>query len=74
MPSSPVIAGDKIVVAADGELYLLRLADGAKLWSLKISDDVTSPSVTQGMVLLGSEDGTVVALGQAQGQEGTVVP
>ncbi len=73
MPSSPVIAGDKIVVAADGELYLLRLADGAKLWSLKISDDVTSPSVTQGMVLLGSEDGTVVALGQAQGQEGTVV-
>ena len=74
MPSSPVIAGDKIVVAADGELYLLRLADGAKLWSLKISDDVTSPCVTQGMVLLGSEDGTVVALRPAQEQEGTVVP
>ena len=64
-PSSPVIAGDKVVVAADGELFLLRLGDGAKLWSLKVSDEITPPSVAPGKAFVGSEDGTVVAFGPA---------
>jgi outer membrane protein assembly factor BamB len=62
-----------VVVAADGELFLLRLADGTKLWSLKVSDEITSPAIAEQMVIVGSEDGTVVALGaaQEQGEAGT---
>ena len=68
-PTSAVIAGDKVVVAADGELFLLRLADGAKAWSLKISDEISAPAVTGGMILVGSEDGSVVALGAPKTKE-----
>jgi outer membrane protein assembly factor BamB len=68
-PTSPVIAGDKVVVAADGELFLLRLADGTKAWSLKISDEITAPAVAGDMILVGSEDGTVVALGAPKSKE-----
>ena len=68
-PTSPVIAGDKVVVAADGELFLLRLADGTKVWSLKISDEITAPAVAGDMILVGSEDGTVVALGAPKTKE-----
>ena len=68
-PSSPVIASDKVVIAADGELFLLRLSDGAKLGSFKVSDDITSPALAQNMVLVGSEDGTVAAYGPERKQE-----
>lgn len=69
-PSSPVIAQDKVLVAADGELFLLRLRDGTKLWSLKVSDEITPPSVAPGKVFVGSEDGTVVAFGPVEKREG----
>jgi outer membrane protein assembly factor BamB len=67
--SSPVIAGDKVLVCGDGQLLLFRLADGAKVGALKISDEITSPAVAGTMVFVGSEDGTVVALGPAIEQE-----
>jgi outer membrane protein assembly factor BamB len=70
MPSSPVIAGDKVLVAADGVLRMLSLLDGAERWSMKISDDIASPSVTKKFVLIGSEDGTVVALRGLEKTEG----
>ncbi|HNR35662.1 MAG TPA: PQQ-binding-like beta-propeller repeat protein [Candidatus Hydrogenedentes bacterium] len=65
MPLSPVIAGDQVIVAVEGELLLLRLADGAKVWSLKLSDRITEPAVVRGRIFVGSEDGTVVCLSPA---------
>lgn len=65
-PSSPVIIGDKIVVSDDGLLYLLRLESGEQVWQQKIADAVTAPAVIDGMVLLGTEDGTITALGQGK--------
>jgi len=65
-PSSPVIAGDKVVVASDGTLYLLRLADGGEVWSYEVSDQITSPAVVGDLVVVGSEDGTVAAFGAAK--------
>ena len=62
MPSSPVIAGDKVLVAANGELYLLRLADGAKLWSFKVSDEITSPAITERTSVAGRQEATSVRL------------
>lgn len=67
--SSPVIASDKVLVSADGELIILGLADGTRLGSVKISDEITSPAIAGPMVLVGSEDGTVAALGPAEQQE-----
>ena len=61
--TSPVLAGDKVVVASDGVLFLLRLADGQPLWSYPVSDEVTSPAVLADMVVVGSDDGTVAAFG-----------
>lgn len=62
-PLSPVIAGDKVVVSADGELILLSLAQGVKLFSLHVSEEITSPALTSHLVLVGCEDATLVALG-----------
>jgi eukaryotic-like serine/threonine-protein kinase len=64
LPSSPVIAKDKVVVSADGVLHLLNLKDGSKLWSREISDDITSPAMVDGMVVVGADDGTVSAFGK----------
>jgi len=66
LPSSPVIADDKVVVAADGELFLLGLSDGEKLWSFKVGEEISSPAVIERMILVGSEDGTVVAFDPVQ--------
>jgi outer membrane protein assembly factor BamB len=63
LPASPVIAGDKVVVCADGTLYLLSLKDGAKRWSYEVSDECSSPAIINGMIVVGSEDGTVQAFG-----------
>ncbi len=65
-PLSPVIAGDKVLLAADGELIMLGLADGTKLWSLKVADDITSPMLLGDLVIVGTEDGTVTAFGAAK--------
>lgn len=62
-PSSPVIAKNKVAVAADGILFLLRLSDGTKLWSKEISDCITSPALVGGMIVIGADDGTVSAFG-----------
>lgn len=69
LPVSPVIAGARVVIAADGDLFLLRLEDGAKLWSMHLSDMLTSAAVTERHVLVGSEDGTVIALGAPEKPE-----
>ena len=63
MPYSPLIAGDKVLVSADGELILLSAADGSLLWKRSISDDITSPALVNGWVVVGADDGTVSAWG-----------
>lgn len=62
-PTSPVIAGDKVIVTTDGVLMLLRLATGEVVWSTEISDETSSPSIINGMIVVGSDDGTVTAYG-----------
>ncbi len=69
MPLSPVIAGDKVIVSADGTLFMLALGDGELLWSLTIADEITSPAVVQRHILVGAEDGAVVALTEGHGKE-----
>ena len=69
-PLSPVIAGDRVLCAADGALLLVALADGKVLWSQELSDEITGPAVTRGGIYLGTEDGALVALGPAPTAEG----
>jgi outer membrane protein assembly factor BamB len=61
LPGSPVIAGDRVLVSADGGLYLLDLKDGTRLWSQEISDDITSPAMIGKRVVVGTDEGTVSA-------------
>jgi len=63
-PSSPVIARDKVVVSSEGTLYILDLDTGKVLWSRHVSDTITSPALIDGMIVVGTEEGTVVAFGE----------
>ena len=67
MPGSAVIVGDKVVVTANGVLYMLALADGKQLWSYEVSDEITPPSIINGMILVGGKDGSLSAFGAAKG-------
>jgi outer membrane protein assembly factor BamB len=67
MPGSAVIVGDKVVVTANGVLYMLALADGKQLWSYEVSDEITPPSIINGMILVGGKDGSLSAFGTPQG-------
>lgn len=64
MPGSPVIAGDKVLVTADGELTMLNLATGSLLWKKAVSDEISSPAIIHGSVVIGADDGTVSAWGE----------
>jgi outer membrane protein assembly factor BamB len=61
--SSPVIAGDRLVVASDdGRVYSLSLADGSELWHYEIGSPVAgSPAVVEGSFLIGADDGNLYA-------------
>lgn len=63
LPTSAVISKDIVAVSADGILYLLCLKDGTTLGSKEISDEITSPALINGMIIVGADDGTVSALG-----------
>lgn len=63
-PLSPVIAGDRVVVSSGGSLFIFELATGKKLWSAPVSDDITSPAVVGGIILVGGDDSTVTAYGR----------
>lgn len=68
-PTSPVIAGDKVLVSADGELLILKLADGALLSQKAISDEITSPAIVKTFAVVGADDGTVSAWGSEAARE-----
>lgn len=67
MPGSPVIVGEKVVVTTGGVLHMLSLADGKSLWSYEVSDEITAPSIIDGMILVGGKDGSVSAFGAPRG-------
>jgi outer membrane protein assembly factor BamB len=63
--SSPVIAGERIVVAtAAGKLYLLDVKSGEVKWEQEMGGSFTaSPAVVDGRIILGNGDGTLYCLG-----------
>ncbi len=62
LPTSAVIARDTVLVSVDGALQALALQDGTPRWSHEVSDHIAAPAIISGMVVIGSEDGTLVAL------------
>lgn len=66
-PTSAVIADGTVLVSVDGRLQALELESGAPTWNHEVSDHIASPAIIDGKVIIGSEDGTVLALGPKAG-------
>jgi outer membrane protein assembly factor BamB len=64
IPTSPTLVGDTIVLGVDGVLQFLNVDTGKEIWSYDVSDGIASPAVIHGMVVVGSEDGSVMAFGK----------
>lgn len=62
-PLSPVVAGDKVIVAAGGTLFVLKLADGSKVWADKAGDRISQPALAGGRLYIGTDEGFVVCYG-----------
>lgn len=62
-PSSPVVARDRVAVSSKGSLLILELATGRKVWSARVSDSISGPAVVRGLLVVGTDEGTVVAWG-----------
>jgi outer membrane protein assembly factor BamB len=65
VPTSPVIASDKVVITSDGIMSLLKRTTGEEIWTYEISDETSSAAIINGMIVVGSDDGTVTAFGKA---------
>ncbi|MBM4143236.1 MAG: hypothetical protein FJ225_06555 [Lentisphaerae bacterium] len=63
---SPVIAGAHVAAALDGTLHLLSLENGRELWSFEAGDRITAPAVVGGMILIGTDQGHVLAFGRRE--------
>lgn len=61
-PLSPIIVGNRVLVASDGTLFLLDLETGRIQDKIELSDQVTSPSLAGDLIVLGTEEGYVMAL------------
>lgn len=62
-PSSPVVARDRVAVSSKGSLLILELATGRRVWSARVSDAISGPAVARGLLVVGTDQGTVVAWG-----------
>ena len=60
---APVACGDKVVFGSgDGRVYLLDVKTGKELWKYEIGQAVfSSPAIAKGMILIGSNDGSLYA-------------
>jgi outer membrane protein assembly factor BamB len=60
-----VVCGNKVVTGSDdGRMYVLSLDQGKELWSYEIGQPVgSSPAVSDGKVVIGSEDGSIYCFG-----------
>lgn len=63
LPTSPVIWDTHVLVSVDGVLIVLRLSDGVKVRTIEMSDEITSPALVAGCVVVGADDGTLSAYG-----------
>ncbi|GMW03359.1 MAG: hypothetical protein AMXMBFR84_44930 [Candidatus Hydrogenedentota bacterium] len=70
VPSSAVLAGDKVLAGSSGVLYLLKLDSGEIIWDYEVSDQISPPSLVGDMIVVGSEDGTIVAFNAAPQEDG----
>ena len=63
-----MIADGKVIVGSDdGNLYVVSLEDGKKLWSFEIGEAViAAPAVASGTIVIGAEDGRVYAFGSSK--------
>jgi len=59
-PTSPVVAGNSIVVTSGGTLSLLNLENGQTLWSDKPCDALSPPAIANGKVIAGTDDGFII--------------
>ena len=59
-PTSPVVAGNTVIVTSDGLLSLLNLEDGKTLWSDKPCDVLTSPAISANKIIVGTDDGYII--------------
>jgi outer membrane protein assembly factor BamB len=64
VPTSPVIAGNRVVVSAMGVFQVLDLETGKRLANVQVADELTSPAVAGGIVFVGTDDGAVAAYGR----------
>ena len=62
--SSPVIAKERVVVCFDGTILIVQLADGAETWRQTISDTITPPAIIDGMIIVGTDEGDLLAFGK----------
>lgn len=61
-PGSPIIAGDKIIVTSDDKIFLVKVADGTRIWEMQLPGFISTPAVAPGLIVFGCEDGTITAL------------
>jgi outer membrane protein assembly factor BamB len=64
--SSPVIAGNRVVVGSlDGKLYVLDVASGKEVTKVTLDAPISAaPVVVGGRVLIGTQKGTLYCLGK----------
>jgi outer membrane protein assembly factor BamB len=61
-PSAPLLFPDgTAAVSSGGSLLLLDARDGRLLWSREVSDEITAPAEAEGLLVVGTDDGFVVA-------------
>jgi outer membrane protein assembly factor BamB len=62
-PTSPVVAGKRVVIGSSGSLHIHALEDGRRIATLAVADEITSPALSGGRIVVGADDGTVSAWG-----------
>jgi outer membrane protein assembly factor BamB len=63
--SSPVIAGQDVVVSVDSRLMVLDLKTGKEKWQFEVKGSIGSPAVSDGKIVVASDKGTVFCFGQS---------
>jgi outer membrane protein assembly factor BamB len=67
-PGAPLLdAGGRVAVAARGTLFILDARGGSPLWSREVSDEISDPALAEGRLLVGTDDGALVAFGESRG-------
>lgn len=64
VPTSPVVAGNRLVVTAMGKLQIYEIESGKRLFDLQAADELSSPAVAGGVIYVGTDDGAVAAYGR----------